>query len=138
MREDGKRPDGLTLIPFSKGRALVWDATVTDSLSPSLVGHGASRAGTAATRAEAAKCRKYALLSSGYNFSPFAFETMGGPGPLTATLITQVGEALERATGDKRQGCFFAQRLSLDVQRGNAVSVLGTMWGWLQPAWHGG
>ncbi len=138
LQDDGKRPDGLTLIPFCRGRALVWDATVTDSLSPSLVGPGSSRAGSAVSRAEAAKIRKYSALSTGYNFSPFAFETLGGPGPLTAALITQVGEALERESGDKRLGRFLAQRLSLDVQRGNAISVLGTMSTWLEPRWHVG
>ena len=137
-QEDGKRPDGLTLIPFSSGRALVWDATVTDSLSPSLVGPGATRAGSAVTKAEAAKTRKYETLASTYNFSPLAFETLGGPGPLTAVLIAQVGEALERASGDRRLGRFLAQRLSLDVQRGNAISVLGTMSSWLEPAWREG
>ena len=137
-QEDGNRPDGLTLIPFSRGRALVWDATVTDSLSSYLVGPGASRAGSAVSKAEAAKIRKYATLASTYNFSPLAFETMGGPGPLTAVLIAQVGEALERASGDRRLGRFLAQRLSLDVQQGNAISVLGTMTGWLEPVWREG
>ena len=56
-QEDGRRPDGLTLIPFSTGRAQVWDATVTDCLSPTLVGPGASRAGSAVSKAEAAKTR---------------------------------------------------------------------------------
>jgi len=27
-RQDGKRPDGLTLIPWHGGRSLVWDVTV--------------------------------------------------------------------------------------------------------------
>lgn len=132
-RDDGKRPDGLTLIPFYKGRSLVWDATVTDSLTPSLVGPGAARPGTAASRAETSKTRKYANLGRAYHFSPFAFETLGGPGPLTTTLLSQVGDALQQATMDKRAGTFFCQRLSLEVQRGNAISVLGTMKDWMDP-----
>ena len=133
FREDGKRPDGLTLIPFSRGRPLVWDATVTDSLTTSLVGHSAARPGSAAARAEASKQRKYATISRSYHFSPLAFETLGGPGPLTATLVEQVSRALEQATGDKRSSAFLSQRLSLDVQRGNAISVFGTMREWLDP-----
>ena len=131
--DDGKRPDGMTLIPFYKGRSLVWDATVTDSLTPSLVGPGASRPGTAVTRAETSKMRKYADLSRAHHFSPFAFETMGGPGPLTVTLISRVGDALRQATMDKRAHAFFSQRLSLEIQRGNATSVLGTMRDWMDP-----
>ena len=132
-QDDGKRPDGLTLIPFARGRPLVWDVTVTDSLTPSLVGRSASHPGSAAARAEAAKIRKYACLARGYDFRPFAFETLGGPGPLTSALISQVSLALERATRDKRAGRFWTQRLSLEIQRANAVSVLGTMKDWLEP-----
>jgi len=28
VRQDGKRLDGLTLIPFENGRSLTWDVTV--------------------------------------------------------------------------------------------------------------
>ena len=34
-REDGKRPDGLTLCPWNRGNSLVWDVTVIDSPAPS-------------------------------------------------------------------------------------------------------
>jgi hypothetical protein len=27
-RDDGKRPDGMTLVPWIKGQPLVWDVTV--------------------------------------------------------------------------------------------------------------
>ena len=33
IRSDGKRPDGLTLIPWSGGRCVTWDVTVTDTLA---------------------------------------------------------------------------------------------------------
>ena len=110
-----------------------WDPTVTDSMTPSLVGFGASHAGSAVARAEANKIRKYASLGRAYYFSPFAFETLGGPGPLTATLISCVGKALVRVTGDRRAAEFFSQRLSLEIQRGNAAAVMGTMREWSDP-----
>ena len=50
---------------------------------------------------------------------------------------SQVGETLEQVSGDKRLGRFLAQRLSLDAQQGNAISVLGTMTRWLEPTWPG-
>jgi len=34
-RQDGKRPDGLTLIPWHGGRSLVWDVTVVSPLAAS-------------------------------------------------------------------------------------------------------
>src|SRR6218665_2648646 len=35
LRTDGRRPDGLTMIPWYAGRHLVWDATVVDTLASS-------------------------------------------------------------------------------------------------------
>ena len=34
-REDGKRPDDVTLIPWSCGRCLTWDVTVSDTFATS-------------------------------------------------------------------------------------------------------
>ena len=133
MRDDGKRPDGLTLIPFEQGRSLIWDGTVTDTLTPSSVSHGSCRASWAATQAETAKLRKYQKLQQAYVFFPLAFETLGGPGPRTKQLLDKVGDLLERSTGDPRSGEFLRQRLSLDIQRGNAASVLGTLARWRGP-----
>jgi hypothetical protein len=36
-RDDAKRPDGMTLVPWIKGRPLVWDVTVVDILADSYV-----------------------------------------------------------------------------------------------------
>jgi hypothetical protein len=30
-RDDGKTPDGMTLVPWIKGQPLVWDVTIVDS-----------------------------------------------------------------------------------------------------------
>ena len=32
VREDGKRPDSLSLVPWSAGKSLIWDETVADTL----------------------------------------------------------------------------------------------------------
>ena len=34
-RADGKRPDGITMVPWSNDRLLVWDATCVDTFAPS-------------------------------------------------------------------------------------------------------
>ena len=59
LRGDEKRPDGVTMTPWSKGRSLVWDFTCPDTLAPSHVRQSSLAAGTAAVEAESKKqvCR---------------------------------------------------------------------------------
>ncbi|CAH2267248.1 jg14716 [Pararge aegeria aegeria] len=51
-RSDGKRPDGMTLIPWRLGRSLLWDATCVDTLAASYIQFTSSIMGAAATSAE--------------------------------------------------------------------------------------
>ena len=75
LRGDGKRPDGVTMIPWSRGKALVWDFTCPDTLGPSHVRQTSLAAGSAAIAAESKKRTKYAKLSVANSFVPFAIET---------------------------------------------------------------
>ncbi|GAV00129.1 hypothetical protein RvY_11020 [Ramazzottius varieornatus] len=57
-----KRPDGMTLVPWKEGEALVWDVTCVDTLCDSHVGGSAENAGDAANKAEDLKRTKYRNL----------------------------------------------------------------------------
>ena len=59
---DERHPDGLTMIPWSEGRCLAWDATVADSLAESHLNRTVHVAGAAAESAANAKICKYADL----------------------------------------------------------------------------
>lgn len=126
-RTDGKRPDGLTLVPFRLGKPLVWDATVIDTLANSYVDYCAQTQGYAADLAEVNKNSKYVALREDYIFSPFAFETFGPAGKQTKTFINDICKRLRDASGSKQLGVYFKQQISLCIQRGNVASVLGTM-----------
>ena len=76
VRQDGKRPDGLTLIPYASGRSLIWDVTVVRSTANSYIDltiQGPAVAEMAASRKEA----KYAALQTHHIFQPIAVETLG-------------------------------------------------------------
>ncbi|KAG0715538.1 Retrotransposable element SLACS protein [Chionoecetes opilio] len=54
-RGDGRRPDGVTLTPFSIGRSLLWDATCTNTFGATHVTDCAISPGAAARAAEQRK-----------------------------------------------------------------------------------
>ena len=76
-RQDGKRPDGLTLIPWQGGRSLVWDVRVVSPLAASYIDRAATDAGTVANMAASRKTAKYSSLPSTYMFEPIAVENLG-------------------------------------------------------------
>ena len=125
-RRDGKRPDGMTLYPWTGGKNLVWDYTCRDSMAQSHVSGTAKEAGSAARAAEGAKLALYSELRRDYEVVPVAMETMGSWGPTGLKFIEAIGTRISEATGEKRSKFFLFQAISMAVQRGNVISVLGT------------
>ena len=120
-RSDGKRPDGLTLIPWKSGKSAIWDVTVCDTLAASYVGSTSIEAGSAAEGAASKKMSKYLDLSHSYEFFPVAFETLGPLNSVGSDFISDIGKAMSRASGDPREASFLRQRLSIALQKHNAI-----------------
>ena len=59
IRDDGKRPDGVTLVPWQTGRSATWDVTVVDTLAASYRSDSALAASSAAEGAAVRKTAKY-------------------------------------------------------------------------------
>jgi hypothetical protein len=76
LRDDGKRPDGITIIPWKKGKSLVWDFTCNDTLASSYLSKSSISPKSAANLADLKK-RKYKSLSDNYFFVAFSVETLG-------------------------------------------------------------
>ena len=125
-RTYAKRPDEATLVPWLRGRCLLWDATCPDTLAPSHLHQSAAASGAAAALAERKKNDKYQVLSITYEFVPVVIETLGSWGESGLALVSEIGRRMAVITGDQRSTAFLKQRLALAVQRGNAAAVLGT------------
>ena len=81
VREDNKWPDGMTNVPWSHGRHLVWDFTCPDTLAPSCV-------------AEERKVTKYRSIAACHTFIPVAVETLGPMGPEAKAFFIDLGRRL--------------------------------------------
>ncbi|KAJ4439172.1 hypothetical protein ANN_15129 [Periplaneta americana] len=85
------------------------------------------RAASAAELAVKKKVNKYAHVLDNYIFVPFAVETFGPWSHDAKVLVSQIGQILISITGDRRCTTYLRQRLSIAIQRGNAMSVLGSL-----------
>jgi len=63
-RDDSKKPDGMSLIPWRQGLPLLWDLTCSDTLVPSNVSTSSRGASRLANSAESAKIKKYSSLTT--------------------------------------------------------------------------
>ena len=128
-RADGKRPGGVTMIPWEIGKQMVWDVTVVDALAPSRLNQGSlCNPRTTATEVEARKIEKYReLIDNGYIFQPVALEVQGSLGDSSENFITRLCKMLCRSHDNQRSGSFLKQRISMALQIGNAACVLGTV-----------
>jgi hypothetical protein len=122
-RSDGKRPDGLTLIPWREGRSATWDVTVTDTVAPSYVAISSTCAASAAEAAAQRKEIKYADIARTHLFFPLAFETMGPINEVGQDFISEIGHRITSVTEDPREASFLFQRLSVALQRFNSICL---------------
>ena len=120
-RQDGKRPDGLTLTPWQNGKPLVWDVTVACTLADSYVNTAAMGAGMVAEQAANRKSAKYCDLTSKYVFQPIAVENLGPFNSSALDFVYDLGHKIGLVSGDNREASFLFQRISVAIQRFNSV-----------------
>ena len=63
VKSDNKRPDGVSLIPWHRGKAVVWDFTCAHRLCPSQLPFGATPGAPVAERRKRLKASKYDVLT---------------------------------------------------------------------------
>jgi len=121
LRTDGKRPDGVSLVPWQSGKSICWDITVA---CPLVVIHWKSISrGTdaAAEMATSWQEDKYVDLGARYIFEPIAVEIFGIFNASVRHLLADLGRRISVNTGEARETSYLFQRISVLVQRLNAV-----------------
>ena len=126
-RQDGKRPDGLTLTTWKYSKCLIWDTTVADTVSQSYVDQCSKNAGAAAETRENIKSSKYTELAQTYLFTPIGIETFGSWGSEGHKIVKEIGKKVMEETGEKKSAFFLFQSISIAIQRGNASCIIRTV-----------
>jgi len=120
-RSDGKRPDGLTMVPWKEGKPLTWDVTVVCPVADSYVDASARDAGSAAELAAVRKVDKYSALQRTHFFQPIAVESLGPMNTMAYSFLAELGQKISAVSGDDRESSFLFQRISVLIQRYNAI-----------------
>ncbi|KAK5644934.1 hypothetical protein RI129_006234 [Pyrocoelia pectoralis] len=103
IRSDGKRPDGITEIPWINGKHLVWDATCSDTMAPSNIAACSRNAGASANDAVNRKRRTYKqIIDQGHHFVAVSVETLGSFSTETLTFINELGTKIYQTTGEPK------------------------------------
>ena len=130
---DGKRRDGASVVPWKRGRILVWDVTCIDTLANSHRALALSEAGAVADDAEYRKKLKYNHLDSTHAFIPVAVETLGAFGREAQSFFREVARRSASLTGDPQYHQSLLQQVAVAVQRRNAASILGSSMAGMEP-----
>ena len=77
-RANGKRPDGATLVSWTRGKPLAWNVTVPDTYAASHLQLISTTACAAAEKAAVNKSTKYVAIAATHSFVPVAIETVPG------------------------------------------------------------
>ena len=109
-----------------KGQSLTWDVTIPDMNAMSHILSISVDSGSAAKHAARMKTLKNQDLKATHIFYPIAIETAGSWDDQAMELIEEIGRRAAQETDDLTETMYLFQRISVTIQRGNALVFTNT------------
>ena len=94
---------------------------MADTLAATYLASARTTAGSVAEGAASRKDNKYSAIAQSHVFVPLAIETLGPINFKGLKFFSELGDRLTAATDDLREASFLFQRISILIQRFNAV-----------------
>ena len=94
FRDDRKRRDGVTLIPWERGKYLAWDATIILTCAASYISNQSGLGRSAAEQVADRKIKKYEGLPEAFVFQPIAIEKIGRYNSSALSFIGEIGSRI--------------------------------------------
>ena len=94
---------------------------LSSPLNDSYFAKAAREAGSVAELADDRKSAKYTDLDTRYSFQPVAIDTLGPINDTAREFLFNLGRKISLQSGNDRAGSFLFQRISVLVQRFNAI-----------------
>src|SRR6218665_2204236 len=110
-----------------RGLCLTWDVTVPDTHAMSHLAHTSINAGEAAERAAESKRTMYSTITNTHAIVAVVVETEGAWCREGLQLISELGSRIRDATHDPMETSYIFQRISVALQRENAICISGTL-----------
>jgi hypothetical protein len=126
-RSDRKQPDGLSLIPWARGRCIACDVTSPDTFAQSHLQATSPQAGAAALKALDTTTAKYTAIVTTHVFVHLAFETLGAWGEEAIRFVSDRGRRISAVIEEPMETAYLKQRLSTAIQHGNRIACRGTV-----------
>ena len=112
----GKRPDGVTQVPWSRGRCLAWDATCPDTFAESHIQTSSTLLDQRQQQQKRQNRRsKYSDITTGVDFVSVAIETSGTWGEQASDLDQEIGRRIAAVEHEPRSTTFLHQRISVAI-----------------------
>jgi len=100
---------------------LTWDVTVVCTTADSYIDLTVQGPGCVAEMAVSRKEAKYATLLTHYDLQPITVETLGPINESATSFLYDLGRRISLVSGEDREPQFLFQRISVAIQRFNAV-----------------